>query len=184
MSEYKYIDSNNIKKVLFILENCDSITVPIENFSFIELRKFKRDLGIDFFELNCRIIKYDNIEYRGAYKNLTVVERFKLYNDITTCVLSLKDNTIIKCPLIWKQHEGNNNKFQKTEVINNHDLKITVNAQNLVDLKNKQSEECLNRFLEINNENCEYCSCYTKCCELFKEHNINLCRYIKEVLKE
>ena len=55
---------------------------------------------------------------------------------------------------------------------------------NLVDLKNKQSEECLNRFLEINNENCEYCSCYTKCCELFKEHNINLCRYIKEVLKE
>ena len=83
MSEYKYIDSNNIKKVLFILENCDSITVPIENFSFIELRKFNRELGIDFFELNCRIIKYDNIEYRGAYKNLTVVERFKLYNDIT-----------------------------------------------------------------------------------------------------
>ena len=183
MSEYKYIDSNNIKKVLFILENCDSITVPIENL-FIELRKFKRDLGMDFYELNCRIFKYDNIEYKGAYKNLTVVERFKLCNDITTCVLSLKDNTIIKCPLIWKQHEGNNNKFQKTEVINNHDLKITVNAQNLVDLKNKQSEECLNRFLEINNENCEYCSCYTKCCELFKEHNINLCRYIKEVLKE
>ena len=32
MSEY--IDSSDIKKVLFILENCDSITVPIENFSY------------------------------------------------------------------------------------------------------------------------------------------------------
>ena len=183
MSEYKYIDSNNIKKVLFILENCDSITVPIENFSFIELRKFNRELGIDFFELNCRIIKYDNIEYKGAYKNLTVVERFKLYNDITACVLSLKDNTIIKCPLIWKQHEGTDNKFQKTEVINNHDLKITVNAQNLVDLKRGQSEDCLNKFLEINNNGCEYCSYVNKCSELLDNCNITLCGYIENILK-
>ena len=182
MSEYKYIDSNNIKKVLFILENCDSITVPIENL-FIELRKFKRNLGIDFYELNCRIFKYDNIEYKGAYKNLTIVERFKLCNDITTCVLSLKDNTIIKCPLIWKQHEGNNNKFQKTEVINNHDLKITVNAQNLVDLKRKQSEECLNKFLEINNNDCKYCSYVNKCSELLDNCNITLCGYIENILK-
>ena len=61
MSEYKYIDSNNIKKVLFILENCDSITVPIENL-FIELRKFKKNQGIDFYELYYKIFKYDNIK--------------------------------------------------------------------------------------------------------------------------
>ncbi len=51
MSEYKYIDSNNIKKVLFILENCDSITVPIENFSFIELNdgSFFKNVQIRLF---------------------------------------------------------------------------------------------------------------------------------------
>ena len=138
---------------------------------------------MDFYELNCRIFKYDNIEYKGVYKNLTVVERFKLYNDITTCVLSLKDNTIIKCPLMWKQHEGTDNKYQKTEVINNHDLKITVNAQNLVDLKRKQSEECLNKFLEINNNGCKYCPYVNKCSELLDNCNITLCGYIENILK-
>ena len=93
------------------------------------------------------------------------------------------DNTIIKCPLIWKQYEGNNNKFQKTEVINNHDLKITVNVQNLVDLKRKQSEECLNKFLEINNNGCKYCPYVNKCSELLDNCNITLCGYIENILK-
>ena len=84
---------------------------------------------------------------------------------------------------MWKQHEGTDNKYQKTEVINNHDLKITVNAQNLVDLKRKQSEECLNKFLEINNNGCKYCPYVNKCSELLDNCNITLCGYIENILK-
>ena len=146
-------------KIVYVIN-----AIPLKNKNKSVVQKIPHPLGSDFL----------------VFEDL---EEAKLYNDITTCVISLKDNTIIKCPLLWKQHEGTNNKYQKTEVINNHDLKITVNAQNLVDLKRKQSEECLNKFLEINNNGCKYCPYVNKCSELLDNCNITLCGYIENILK-
>ena len=176
----EYVDSRFIKTVEFIFENCESVIVPIESFSYIELRKFNNDR----YELNCRIDKFDNVKYDSCYPTITPLERFKMFNDITQCRIEMKDGNIINCPLIWKNVDSpNNNVFQRYTLVNNRILTIEVSAQNLVDLKRKESEECLNSFLKITKGDCKYCSYMERCSELIDNHHITLCGYIEEVLK-
>ena len=86
-----------IKSVTFILENCESIKIPIENFTKLDISKVDNE----YYNFECVINKLDNIEYHPFSNILNPFQRLT-FNDVTSIELKFTDGTEKSIQPVWK----------------------------------------------------------------------------------
>ena len=116
-----------IKEVQFVLENCESITVPYQCFSNFE---FTIDTTNDRYirTLNCVIKDSGNIEY-GTYSDNTTspIKRLSEYGDICDVNITYNDKSKEEYCIIWyDDRNGNSNDNQTSELIDYRTINIKI----------------------------------------------------------
>ena len=159
-----------IKNVTFILENCEYVTVPIRNFSKLDLTKVDNK----YYNLECTIKKMDNIEYRSFTNDFSPFNRLSMSDDIVRIELELIDGTIKLIHLYWKG-AGFNNYCQISHVISWNEISISINEENMMKKMKEQCVDKVNRILDILYQDfaidsCGNC-CYKEDCENLRKNN-------------
>ena len=165
-----------IKNVTFILENCEYVTVPVENFLKLDLT----EVDNKYYNLECVIKKMDNIEYRPFTNNLSPFNRLSMSDDITTLEIEFTDGTIKLIQPVW---EGMifTNYCQISHVISWNEISISINKENVMKKMKEQCADKANRILDILYQDfainrCSEC-CYKEDCENLRKNNndITIC---------
>ena len=156
----------NIEKVEFILENTESMIIPYESFEYFKLSKttFEKE-----YNLECRIIKQDNIDYGSfGFYSLSPLQRIHEFNDIVAVRVTTTDGFHKRYDIIWDVTNFQDNSLQKTTLYNFNDLEINIREDNYYkcDIKEKHKkmiEEMLDDYDKM--ENCEKCWYEQQCKE-------------------
>ncbi|BAE47796.1 hypothetical protein G8S49_05775 [Clostridium botulinum C] len=117
------INKNNIDKIQFIFENCESVTVPSENVSNFNIH-INDNNEIDNLTIT---IKDDNNITGCVYDKIRPFTRFNTYNDIASVGL-LSNNQMKQYSVIWDSTSPNENSFQHNELIDAYTLNININT--------------------------------------------------------
>ena len=164
-----------IKSVTFILENCEFIKIPIENFTKLDILKVDNEC----YNFECVIEKLDNIEYHPFSNILNPFQRLT-FNDMTSIELEFKDGTEKSIQPVWK---GANtfNYCQINHVISWDKISIIINEENMMKRIKMQCADKANRILDIihNDYPIDTCSdcCYKSDCDKLRKNNndITIC---------
>lgn len=123
-----------IKNVTFILENCEYITVPIEDFLKLDLT----EVDNEYYNFECIIEGMDNIEYHSFTNDFSPFNRLSMSDDIVRIELELIDGTIKLIRPVWEGTDFNNYcqescllKFNKIKIDINKEVKQTKIKRNI-----------------------------------------------------
>lgn len=172
-----------IKSVTFILENCESIKIPIENFTKLDFIKVDNEC----YNFECVIEKLDNIEYHPFSNILNPFQRLT-FNDITSIELEFKDGTEKSIQPVWK---GANtfNYCQINHVISWDKISIIINEENMMKKMKAQCADKADKILNIiyqdfSIDTCSDC-CYKSDCDKLRKNNndITICTILDLMLK-
>ena len=126
---------NKIKGVQFVLENCESITIPYQCFDKFEITTddIKNDDTQDGYikTLDCTIKDHGNIEYGGIIfvKDISPIKRLSNYNDITWIYIYYKDKSQKKYYTNWydgDKYYNEDNKNQTSELIDYRTINVKI----------------------------------------------------------
>ena len=173
-----------IKNVTFILENCEYITVPIEDFLKLDLT----EVDNEYYNLECVIKKMDNIEYRSFTNDLSPFNRLSMSDDIVRIELEFTNEIKKSIQPVWKGTYSTN-YCQISHVISWNEISITICEENVMKKMKEQCANKANRMLDILYQDfainrCSEC-CYKEDCEkLRKENNdITICDILELMQK-
>lgn len=115
---------DNIESIDFIFENCEYISIPIENFKSLEIEK-----AGDYYSLSCIIEGVDKIilEYPLYEGYSNPFQRIANYNDITSIEIKYKDGNIENLYMIWEGEYSNN--YQDSHLLKFNKIKIDINKE-------------------------------------------------------
>lgn len=121
MKNYKKQD---IKIAKFILENCETVTVPRDCFKRMDL-----DYTKEGYEVNVHII--DNGKVDGyLFGNRSPLQRLNYYDDICSIELKLNDDSEVEIDTVWNNEDGQTNSFQKSKLNGYRELKLSIDKHN------------------------------------------------------
>lgn len=165
-----------IKNVTFILENCEYITVPIEDFLKLDLT----EVDNEYYNLECVIKKMDNIEYRSFTNDLSPFNRLSMSDDIVRIELEFTNEIKKSIQPVWKGTYSTN-YCQISHVISWNEISISINEENVM---KKMKEQCANKTDKILDilyqdfviDSCSNC-CYKPDCDKLRKNNngIDIC---------
>lgn len=167
--------NEDIKYVTFVLENCEHMKIPIENFTKLDLTKVD-----DEYNLECTINKMDNIEYCPFTNDLSPFNRLSMSDDITRIEFELIDGTEHSVRLYWRGMDFNNH-CQISHVVSWNEISISINKENVMKKMKEQCADKANRILDILYQDFAIDSCsncrYKEDCENLKKENndITIC---------
>ena len=185
----KITDSNevcdkDIKYITFILENCEYVKIPIENFTKLDVSKVDNE----YYSLSCIIKKIDNIEYHPFTNNLSPFNRLSMSNDIVRIEFELIDGTEHSVQPYWKGTDFNN-YCQISHAISWNEISITICEENVMKRMKEQCADKANRILNILYQDfainrCSEC-CYTSDCEDLRKNNndVTICDILELMRK-
>lgn len=165
-----------IKNVTFILENCEYITIPVDNFLKLDLT----EVDNEYYNLECVIKKMDNIEYSPFTNDLSPFNRLSMSDDITSIELEFKNGTIKLIQLVWEGTDTTN-YCQISSMISWNKISIAICEENVM---KRMKEQCTNKADEILNilyqdfaiNTCSNCYYKPDCDKLRKNNNdIDIC---------
>lgn len=165
-----------IKNVTFILENCEYVTVPVENFLKLDLT----EVDNEYYNLECVIKKMDNIEYRPFTNDLSPFNRLSMSDDIVKIELEFKNGTIKLIRPVWEGTDFNN-YCQISHMISWNEISIAICEENMIKKMKKQCANKADEILDILYQDfainrCSNC-CYKPDCENLRKNNngIDIC---------
>lgn len=165
-----------IKNVTFILENCEYVEIPIENFLKLDLT----EVDDEYYNFECIIEGMDNIEYRPFTNDLSPFNRLSMSDDITSIELEFKNGTIKSIQPVWKGTDTTN-YCQISHVISWNKISISINKENVMEKMKAQCANKADKMLDILYQDfvidtCSDC-CYKEDCENLRKNNngIDIC---------
>lgn len=175
----RIIDSNevcdkDIKYVAFILENCEFIKIPVENFSKLNISKVDNE----YYNFECLIEKIDNIEYHSFSNILNPFDRLT-FNDVTSVELEFTDGTKKSIQPVWKG-AYTINYCQISHMISWNKISISINEENMMKRMKKQCANKADEILDILYQDfaidtCSDCCYKPDCDKLRVDNNITIC---------
>lgn len=174
--------SKDIKYVTFILENCEYIKIPVENFSTLNIDASNHEGAV----LECVIKKMNDIEYRPFTNDWNPFTRLSMLNDIASIELEFTNGTRHSIQPYWRGTDTNN-YCQITHVISWDKISITICEENAMKKMRARCGTKADRILEIIYEDfainsCGECYYKIDCDKLRTENNVNICG-ILEIMK-
>ena len=172
-----------IKSVTFILENCEFIKIPIENFTKLDILKVDNE----YYNFECVIEKLDNIEYHPFSNILNPFQRLT-FNDITSIELEFTDGTKKSIQPVWK---GMNtfNYCQINHMISWDKISICICEENMMKKMRSKCGAKADRILDIiyqdfSIDSCSDC-CYKLDCDKLRKNNndITICDVLELMQK-
>lgn len=172
-----------IKSVTFVCENCESVKIPIENFTKLDFIKVDNEC----YNFECVIEKLDNIEYHPFSNILNPFQRLT-FNDITSIELEFKDGTEKSIQPVWK---GANtfNYCQINHVISWDKISIIINEENMMKRMRSRCGAKADKILDIIYQDfaidtCSDC-CYKSDCDKLRKNNndITICSILNLMQK-
>ena len=164
-----------IKSVTFILENCEFIKIPLENFTKLDFIKVDNE----YYDFECVIEKLDNIEYHPFANDYSPFTRLSMFNDITSIELEFTDRTKKSIRPVWK---GTNtiNYYQVSHVISWNKISISICEENMMKKMRNRCGAKADRILDIiyqdfSIDSCSDCCYKPDCDKLRKNNNIDIC---------
>ena len=164
-----------IKSVTFILENCEVVKIPIENFTKLDFIKVDNE----YYDFECVIEKIDNIEYIPFSNNLNPFDRLT-FNDITSIELEFTDGIKKTIHPVWKGTYSIN-YCQISHVISWNKISISINEGNMMKKMKVQCADKADEILDILYQDfaidtCSDC-CYKSDCDKLRKNNndITIC---------
>ena len=163
-----------IKSVTFILENCEFIKIPIENFTKLDFIKVDNEC----YNFECIIEKLDNIEYHPFSNILNPFQRLT-FNDVTSIELEFTKTKKSIRP-VWK---GTNtiNYCQISHMISWNKISININEENMMKKMRSRCGAKADKILDIIYQDfvidsCSDC-CYKLDCDKLRKNNndITIC---------
>ena len=161
-----------IKSVTFILENCESIKIPIENFTKLDISKVDNE----YYNFECIINKLDNIEYHPFSNILNPFQRLT-FNDVTSIELEFVNGTNKSIQPVWK---GINtfNYCQISHMISWDKINISINEENMMKKMRSRCGAKADKILDIiyqdfSIDSCSDC-CYKPDCDKLRKNNNNI----------
>lgn len=173
---------NNIKKVEFVLENCESVIVPKKNFEYLDVKKIG-DEDEPYFELKCKIKSLNDIERLPNFNfdTDTGLQRLAKYNDIVYIEITTEDNEIARLYMVWDySHSSMTNRYQISKIYDYKTLELSITKDNY----NENVARCSKFINENFNNVCNECWCKSKCDLLQKEKNVTVCEVFSYILKD
>ena len=165
----------DIKCVTFVCENCESMRIPIENFTKLNISKVDNE----YYNFECLIEKIDNIEYRSFTNDLSPFNRLSMSDDIVRIEFKLINGTIKLIQPVWKGTDFIN-YCQISHVISWNEISISINEENMM---KRMKEQCANKADEILDilyqdfviDTCSDCCYKPDCDKLHVDNNITIC---------
>ena len=165
----------DIKCVTFVCENCESMRIPIENFTKLNISKVDNE----YYNFECIIEKIDNIEYRSFTNDLSPFNRLSMSDDIVRIEFKLINGTIKLIQPVWKGTDFIN-YCQISHVISWNEISISINEENMM---KRMKEQCANKADEILDilyqdfviDTCSDCCYKPDCDKLHVDNNITIC---------
>ena len=113
---------DNIESIDFIFENCEYMSIPIENFKSLKIEK----VG-DYYSLSCIIEGIDKIilGYPSYEGHPNPFQRIANYNDITSIEIKYKNGNIDNLYMIWEGEYSN--FYQKSYSLKFNKIRIEIN---------------------------------------------------------
>lgn len=165
-----------IKNVTFVLENCEYVTIPVENFLELDLTEVDNEC----YNLECIIENMDNIEYHPFTNDWNPFTRLAGFNDIVSLDIDFTDGTSKVCNLCWKGTDTNN-YCQISHKSSWNKISIIVNEENAIKKQRARCSDKADKILDILYQDfaidsCSDC-CYKADCENLRKNNndITIC---------
>lgn len=165
-----------IKSVTFVCENCETIRMPIENFTKLDISKVDNE----YYSLSCTIEGIDNIEYRSFTNDLSPFNRLSMSDDIVKIELEYLNGTIKLIQPVW-EGTGITNYCQISHMISWNKISISINEENVMKRMKKQCANKADEILDILYQDfaintCSNCYYKPDCDKLRKNNNdITIC---------
>ena len=173
-----------IKSVTFVCENCESMSIPIENFTKLDISKVDNE----YYSLSCTIEGIDNIEYRSFTNDLSPFNRLSMSDDIVRIEFELINGTEHSVQPVWKGTDFIN-YCQISHVISWNEISISINEENVMKRMKKQCANKADEILDILYQDfaintCSNCYYKPDCDKLRKNNNdIDICTILNLIQK-
>ena len=176
----KIIDNNevyskDVKYVTFVLENCEYVKIPIENFTTLDINVSSHEGA----SLECVIESMNDIEYHSFANNWSPFERLTSFNDIASIELEFTDNTKKSIQPFWRGTDTTN-YCQIGHMVTWDKISIIINEENVM---KKMKNHCANKadriletiYSDFTIDSCGDCCYKADCDKLRAENNTNIC---------
>ena len=164
-----------IKNVTFILENCEYVTVPVKNFTKLNISKVDNE----YYNFECIIEGIDNIDYRSFTNDLSPFNRLSMSDDIVKIELEYLNGTIKLIQPIWEGTDTTN-YCQISHAISWNKISIAICEENMMKKMKEQCADKANRILNILYQDfaidsCNDCCYKPDCDKLRVNNNVTIC---------
>lgn len=167
---------DNIKSIDFVFENCETMRIPIESFTKLDISK----VDDEYYSLSCIIEGIDNIEYCSFSNDLSPFNRLSMSDDIVKIELEFTDGIKKSIQPVWKGTYSVN-YCQISHAISWNKISIAICEENVM---KRMKAQCANKADEILNilyqdfviDSCSDC-CYKPDCDKLRKNNngIDIC---------
>lgn len=164
-----------IKNVTFILENCEYVTVPVKNFTKLDLTKVDNE----YYNFECIIEGIDNIDYRSFTNDLSPFNRLSMFDDIVKIELEFKNGTIKLIRPVWEGTDFNN-YCQESYLLRFNKIKININEKvKQAKIKRNIGEKAIKIldyiYQDVDVNFCNDCVYYEDCKKMKQNKDIDVC---------
>lgn len=154
------MQSKKLKQIDIVLENCETIKIPIEQVHHFYANNITNNIGLNeinetldtvFYtdELEIVLRQEANVELKQDYENgifndCKVFDRLTRHNDITHIDLVFIDDTNIYLSVPYEEENpavlGSPNLCQYSEMNGNGELRINISKENIKQIQDIQKE--------------------------------------------
>lgn len=127
------IKKEDIKSIEFVMENCETVIIPIECFKELNVDEWGDIKNKDTLsKFSCAIEDKGNVLYGwGFTTKVTPLQRINQYDDITSIYIKLNNsNEEIQLYTQWGEtsYYADSNIYQKSEMNSYKELKLTIGS--------------------------------------------------------
>ena len=127
------IKKEDIKSIEFVMENCETVIIPIECFKELNVDEWGDIKNKDALsKFSCAIEDKGNVSYGcGFATKITPLQRINQYDDITSIYIKLNNsNEEIQLYTEWEatSYYADNNIYQKSEMNSYKELKLNIGS--------------------------------------------------------
>lgn len=134
-----------LKNVEIVLENCEVITIPKEDFEYVSIQDIKEScyihsahFSVDKISDNIYMVIKESANILENYPSLTIepqtqlpFERILTYADITQIHFNFEDESKSYALYVeWHEDDNHSNRNQKTEIIDGELVIVIKNEEN------------------------------------------------------
>lgn len=154
------MQGKKLKQIDIVLENCETIKIPIEQVHHLYANNITNDIWFDVNnetldtisrtdELEIILRQEANVELKQDYENgifndCKVFDRLERFNDITHIDLIFTDDTDMYLSVPYEEENpaalGSPNLCQCSEMNGNGELRINISKSNIKQIQNIQKE--------------------------------------------